>query len=711
MVEATWAPSADVDPRAQAGVYPEFDGGYPSFAFANLNGGRQRGSLPNVQTKGHSIGPSSFPHGVEAPTHMRHSFSHGQLSVTSRGYPPSILISATTEPASPTSKPQLAFLPQPKPAPAPVYPPSQFPHQHTAPHHPYAAQRPHHANHSHPSLPSQVQHVQHAQPVQYPQQSPQRAYPSHPIRSQTLPTTPPASSQSHAHGQAHLMTPTTTASPASAMTGDTVKAPYTPHAPASRRQSTIDVGEGDKPLPITDEPRLLMPQGKPWVHDPSRPHFLPPACTFTPSPLILLHDTLDIARDYREFIETIGRIELEYGRSLQAAVKKFESRLDAVNTPPPGGRKPPATTLTEGMRAHLAEMATVADLYMKRPNTLNSQLGHPLSKLDRRGGETTRRLGAWSKDIRTRWEDGRQRVDTARTKFDNAVRDHHNSQIKLRQCVPPEQTTSPQLGSEWVKVEKLTSDLERVRSDRKKAYVVAVAGEGVGGGGGRDIAEGGGPGGWGEEARELYGHIQYTMLELLQHHVEEDRAHYALLGNVLSRVTGTYGMVDLSKDQDSFLEWNTRDDDSQIASEISTPGLSASSSATIPDETPTMDSSHPSLKCYEFIPPPWAQDETAILDTARSEDRNWLVNRWLISSAEHNSLTDGFNKGIAPAKREELARIRQKCLEYSTNRGLGDPEEMWEKRMSVLRELGSIERRVVVTKAEMACLEAVLGRE
>lgn len=31
--------------------------------------------------------------------------------------------------------------------------------------------------------------------------------------------------------------------------------------------------------------------------------------------------------------------------------------------------------------------------------------------------------------------------------------------------------------------------------------------------------------------------------------------------------------------------------------------------------------------------------------------------------------------------------------------------------MNVLRDLGIVERRVVVTKAEMACLEEVLGRE
>lgn len=53
--------------------------------------------------------------------------------------------------------------------------------------------------------------------------------------------------------------------------------------------------------------------------------------------------------------------------------------------------------------------------------------------------------------------------------------------------------------------------------------------------------------------------------------------------------------------------------------------------------------------------------------------------------------------------------MRQKCLDYAANRGIGDPDEMWERRMSVIRDLGVVERRVVVTKAEMACLEAVLG--
>lgn len=53
--------------------------------------------------------------------------------------------------------------------------------------------------------------------------------------------------------------------------------------------------------------------------------------------------------------------------------------------------------------------------------------------------------------------------------------------------------------------------------------------------------------------------------------------------------------------------------------------------------------------------------------------------------------------------------MRQKCLDYAANRGIGDPDEMWEQRMNVLRDLGVIERRVVVTKAEMVCLEAALG--
>lgn len=402
-----------------------------------------------------------------------------------------------------------------------------------------------------------------------------------------------------------------------------------------------------KPLPTA----LPPPEGRPWVHDPARPTFLPPACNSTPTPLTLLNDTLDIARDYREFVDTVGHLELEYGRALQGAVRKLQLRLDAVNTPLPGGRKPPATTLTDGMRAHLAEMTTVANLYMKRPNALSSQLGQPLGKLDRRGGETTRRLGAWSKDIRQRWEEGRQRVDNARTKYDNAVRDHHTAEVKLRQCTPPELSSAPHVGSEWLKMEKTVAELERARADRKRAYVVAVAGEGTGGGGGRDIAEGGGPGGWGEEARQLYGHIQNTMLELLRHHVEEDRAHYKLLGNVMGRVEDTYSIVDLVKDQDTFLDWNgagVMADEPGSISQASTPGLSESSST----EPASCDSSHPSLQCYEFIPPPWASAETAVLDTARREDRNWLVNRWLISSTELNSLTDGFSKGILVTKRE-----------------------------------------------------------
>jgi hypothetical protein len=412
-------------------------------------------------------------------------------------------------------------------------------------------------------------------------------------------------------------------------------------------------------MPSSEPPRIQKalptalppPEGKPWVHDPSRPAFLPPACAAHPAPLTLLHDTLDIARDYREFVDTVGRLELEYGRALQAAVKKFEARLDTVNTPLPGARKPPSTTLTAGMRGHLTEMTTVAHLFMKRQDTLTSQLGHPLLNLDRRGGESSRRLGAWSKDIRGRWEEGRQRVDNARAKYEAAVREHTAAEVKLRQCTPPELSSTPQVGSEWLKNEKLVAELERARSDRKKAYLVALAGEGANGGGGRDVEEGGGAGGWGEEARQLYGHVQNTMLELLRHHVEEDRAHYALLGNVISRLEGTYAAVDLVKDQDSFLEWNTSSgsEDGHNNSPASTPGLSDSSSTT---EPPSVDSSHPSLQCYSFVAPAHAQAEEAVLDSSKKDDRNWLVNRWLISSNELNTLTDGFSKGPAVVKRK-----------------------------------------------------------
>ncbi|GMK59277.1 hypothetical protein CspeluHIS016_0702920 [Cutaneotrichosporon spelunceum] len=460
-----------------------------------------------------------------------------------------------------------------------------------------------------------------------------------------------------------------------------------------------------KPLPTA----LPLPGGKPWVHARSRPTFLPPACAGYPAPLTVLNETLEIARDYREFVDTVSRLELEYGRALHAAVKKFEARIDVVNTPLPGTSRPPSTTLTAGMRGHLAEMTTVANLFVKRQDTLASHIGQPLMNLDRHGGESVRRFGAWSKDIRGRWEEGRQRVENARAKYETAVREHNTAEVKLRQCAPPE-SSATQAGSEWLKAEKHVAELERTRSDRKKAYLVALAGEGAAGGGGHDVAEGGALNGWGEEARELYGHVQHSMLELLRHHVEEDRAHYALLGNVVSRLEGTYAAVDLVKDQDIFLEWNTtgarNSEEEHARSYASTPGLSESSSIAGPA---SVDSSHPSLQCYSFIPPASAQAEEAVLDCAKAADRKWLVNRWLRASNELNTLTDGFGKGPAVVKREELSRVRRKCLEYGANRGLGDPDEMWERRMNVLRELGSIERRVVVTKAEMACLEAVLG--
>lgn len=50
-------------------------------------------------------------------------------------------------------------------------------------------------------------------------------------------------------------------------------------------------------------------------------------------------------------------------------------------------------------------------------------------------------------------------------------------------------------------------------------------------------------------------------------------------------------------------------------------------------------------------------------------------------------------------------------MRYASNRGLGDADEAWERRLALLREIGVEERKAAVLHAEMRCLESVLGRE
>lgn len=412
---------------------------------------------------------------------------------------------------------------------------------------------------------------------------------------------------------------------------------------------------------------------KPWVHDPSRPCFLPPAGRGAPTPLSLLHDSLHVIREYREFVDTVGRLEEEYGRSLAAAVRKFETRLDATLAPPVGGKKPLPSTVAGAMRSHMYEIGALASLYQKRQSILSGQLALPLGRLERHGAESTRRLGGWAKDVRGRWDYGRERIESARVKYDESVRAHMTALSRLKACSPPGEDGS---SSEWLRLEKVADEADRLRADRKHAYLVALAGEGREGGGGQTIAEGGGSSGWGEEARELYLHVQSTLTDLLRHHAAEDRAHARLVTGILERGERSYDSVDLVKDQDTFLAWNRRsitglsspgvsdEDEPQLSQARSDSTASSSEHTSMPSTPPASNGSlpcvdgqvgDPTLKCYEFIPPPFARDEKPSLAPEKRVDRNWLVNRWVISMRELGEVEDGED-GTLPKIRTFLAR-------------------------------------------------------
>lgn len=385
--------------------------------------------------------------------------------------------------------------------------------------------------------------------------------------------------------------------------------------------------------PAITEPKASAPGvvAKPWVHDSSRVYFLPPATNGSQPPALhLIHDSLEAVKDYREFVDTVGRLEYEFGKSLAAAIKKFDAKLDNVSTPPPGGKKPPAPTLIAAMRNHLEQLNTQASLHQKRPGALGSQLVAPLQNLEKRGGESARRLAAWGKDVRSRWETGRERVESARAKYHTAVREDETAQQKLRACPPPSEGTKE---SDWVKIERAAADAEANRAERKRAYLVALAGEGDDGGGRWDRSEGGGPEGWGEEARQLYGHVEQSMLELLRHHAHEDLTHIEMLLTVLKRAETCYDTVSIASDQNAFLEWN---DTGKPTEHIPPGGV------------------HSSLRSPAFVPPPSNKNEEPTLGTEKRADRNWLVNRWLYCNQQLMDVEGDpeISKGPLDSRRE-----------------------------------------------------------
>jgi hypothetical protein len=476
----------------------------------------------------------------------------------------------------------------------------------------------------------------------------------------------------------------------------------------------------------------------------------------------LINTTLDIAHDYREFVDTLGKIEAEYGRALSVAVRKLEGKLDAAVLPAPGSSKSPEPTLVKAMRAHLVETSAIAGLHVKRPGLFHDQLIQPLQQLERRVNETSRRLSLWSKDIRGRWDSGRERVETARYKYHASVRDHDIALTRFRSCPAPTGTGKNE--GEWVRLERLAAEAELNRADRKRAYLVALAGEGREGGGGWDMNEGGGSWGWGEESRALYGYVEFTMLEIIKHHAAEDSSHTSLLCHIMERAEKCYSNVCIATDQNAFLDWNTTDrsakagasgsnsnsplpspadSQSSVTPERSTSSMSngrplsvlapikSARPSSLTDHqrsslTPSPNGEYPALSCLSFVPPPSAKDETPTFGTDKRADRNWLLNRWLQSNAVVVELEGADGKGGTLARKREchcesrrltcspgrdIQTLREKCVAMTGARGTGDAGEVWERRIAVQRGMGEDERKVAAAKAEKACLEVFLGRE
>lgn len=456
------------------------------------------------------------------------------------------------------------------------------------------------------------------------------------------------------------------------------------------------VASSAAPLSVSETTESVASvEPKAWTHDARRPYFLPPVSA-TPSALSLISDTLAVAREYRDFVDALGKLDAEYGRSLTTILRKFEVKLDSVLLPHPGSRKPPESTLVMAMRTHLQEVHTVASLHTKRANVVSDQLIRPLNKMERRIGETSRRLGSWSKEVRNRWDSGRERVETARARYHASVRDHEAAVVRFRNCPAP--GSGGQTNTDWVKLEKAAAELEGLRADRKRAYIVALAGEGLDGGVGRDLIEGGGDWGWGEEARALYGHIEFTLLDLVKHHAREDRSHNALLAHVYERAEKCYDPVSIAADQNVFLDWNvterpaidrtqsldsidaapqetalpTPPDSEHCGSWVSSspsktrPPLSLltplsparMSSAQFADglSSPLTLSSrgdHPTFAAMRFVPPSTAKDDVPTLATDKRADRTWLINRWMQSAAVVRELEgqDGLPGSLDPKRK------------------------------------------------------------
>ncbi|KAK4687549.1 hypothetical protein P7C73_g2558, partial [Tremellales sp. Uapishka_1] len=238
----------------------------------------------------------------------------------------------------------------------------------------------------------------------------------------------------------------------------------------------------------------------PWVQSPHHPYFLPPA-TSAPPPMVLLGDTLELAKEYREFVEGIAKLHDGFGKSLTAAVKKFETKLIITTTGQPGViQQKPTSTLHSALLHHMSSLQTLAARHLKYAADMTDQLVDPLNVLERKEGEVVRKMGTWAREIGTRWDSGLGVVEKkAKEKYHAAYINHQTSVQKLRSLPapaspplpPPSSDISPhpppypptRAQMEWKKLEKAVEDNTRICLEKKNEYVIAVAGMGRTGGG------------------------------------------------------------------------------------------------------------------------------------------------------------------------------------------------------------------------------------
>ncbi|KAK4683866.1 hypothetical protein P7C73_g6350, partial [Tremellales sp. Uapishka_1] len=190
-----------------------------------------------------------------------------------------------------------------------------------------------------------------------------------------------------------------------------------------------------------------------------------------------------------------------------------------------------------------------------------------------------------------------------------------------------------------------------------------------------------------------------------------DISHLSLQADIASRAKLAYDSVNLSTDQNTFLHHHATSDTYECdepTSNGSAASLPNPHQASPVSSVPTLPSPLP----FPIFEPPSGTTDLGILEKERGRDVNWLKNRWGKARAMREEVDGKSESGperLTQIKRRELVVIKKLCVEYAKDRGSGDADEAWEKRVELLRVLGGLERRLAVARAEMQCIERAIG--